>query len=246
MTILVVGDSFSFGLELSDLPTRHLSWQGNKYFDTNTCELMHLDPSQLAWPALLGQKLCQPIENISLPGSSNDRIFRKAVTYSIIKNYDLIICAWTNVDRYDFSWGQHELQLSASNVMPNLPWFKDFVTDHHSSILMYQKWLSSVVCLQEFFKAKNQPYLFVNSFAPSVKFDTLDIDGHLLEVKTQIDHRHYVDWDSNFYKWCQDLPIGPGGHFLDEGHELVADRMYNIVIDKFPALRAGSGPVYNN
>ena len=228
MTILVVGDSFSFGLELSDLPTRHLSWQGNKYFDTNNRKLLHLEPSQLAWPVLLGQKLCQPVENISLHGSSNDRIFRKAVTYSIVKTYDLIICAWTNVDRYDLSWGKNELQLSASNAMPMLPWFKDFVANHHNSVLMYQKWLSSVICLQEFFKAKNQSYLFVNAFAPQVNFDTLDIDGYSLEVKTQIDHRYYADWDSNFYEWCQHLPFGPGGHFLEEGHQLVAEKIYNF------------------
>ena len=228
MTILVIGDSFSFGSELSDMPG-HLTWHGNKYFDPDSCELVHVNPSQLAWPALLGNQLDQPVENISIPGSSNDRIFRKAVTYSLINSYDLIICAWTSVDRYDFSWKQEELQLSTSNTMPDLKWVKEFVTNHHSSLLSYQRWISSVICLQEFFKSKKQPYLFANAISPSVKHDYLNIDGRSLDFKSQIDHNCYINWDSSFLDWCWGLPFGPGGHFLEEGHCLVANRIADII-----------------
>lgn len=233
MTILVVGDSFSFGSELSDLPPHPITWHGNKYFDPVDCELKPAFPSQLAWPALLGKKLGCEIENISVPGSSNDRIFRKSVTYSIVKSYDLIICAWTNVDRYDLSWNQQELQLSVSNPMKQLDWFKSFVAEHHDSILAYQRWLSQVISLQALFKSKNQPYLFVNAISPSIDLKHLNIDGINLDIKSQIDHENYIDWDSNLRRWCRHLPTGPGGHFLEEGHQLVADRFSKIIKDKF-------------
>jgi hypothetical protein len=229
MTILVVGDSFSFGSELSDLPTADLSWQGNCYFDPDKCCLIPVSPSRLSWPALLGNRLSVSIENLSLPGSSNDRIFRKAMMSGMIKKYDLIICAWTCVDRFDFSWKNEELQLSASNPMPNLNWFKEFVTDHYDPIIAFRRWFVSMIALQAFFKLKKQPYLFVNAVHPLMPFESLNIDHNKLMISNQIDHNNYIDWKHSLYDWCQGLPFGPGGHFLEEGHLLVANRIADII-----------------
>jgi hypothetical protein len=232
MTILVIGDSFSFGSELSDLYTTHVGWQGNKYSDPATGDLITIEPSQLAWPALLGKKLNQSVENISIPGSSNDRIFRKATTYSMSKPYDLIICAWTTVDRYDFTWNEQELQLSINHGMPQLTWFKEFVTNHHSSKQAYQKWIGYVVCLQAFFELRKQPYVFLNAMQPSFCIDPVLLDNQPVDISTQINHNRYIEWGQNFCNWCRHTPHGVYGHFLEEGHQLVADKVYTFIKDK--------------
>ena len=231
MTILVIGDSFSFGLELPDLPNVHLSWQGNSYWDYDTDKFISVAPSQLAWPSLLGKQLGIPVENLSLPGSSNDRIFRKAMLYSMLKKYSLVICAWTSVDRFDFTWKGEELQLSASNHMPMLPWFKEFVTDHYDPIVAFQRWFSLMIALQAFFKSTNQPYLFVNAVHPLIPFESLTVDHKSLLINHQIDHDNYIDWEHSFFDWCQGLPFGPRGHFLEEGHRLVASRICDFIIN---------------
>ena len=229
MTILVIGDSFSFGSELPDLPTPHLSWQGNSYYDPDTDQFIMVAPSQLAWPSLLGKRVSCSIENLSLPGSSNDRIFRKAMMHSMIKKYDLVICAWTCVDRFDFVWHGKELQLSASNPMPALPWFKEFVTNHYDPIITFQRWFGLMIALQAFFKSTNQPYLFVNSVHPLLPLESLDIGNTQLLLNDHIDHNNYLDWKHSMHEWCQGLPIGLCGHFLEEGHRLVADKICEFI-----------------
>jgi hypothetical protein len=235
MNILVIGDSFSFGSELSDLPTADLSWQGNCYFDPDKCCLIPVAPSCLAWPSLLENRLSAIVKNLSLPGSSNARIFRKAMLHSMLEQYDLIICAWTSVERFDFTWDGLELQLSASNPIPSLTWFKEFVANHYNPMTEYQRWFATMIALQGFFKSNNQPYLFVNAVQPLIPFEYIEIENKRLELSNQIDHDYYINWKSNLSSWCraQGVPFGSKGHFLEEGHQLVADKMFNIITDKF-------------
>lgn len=248
MNILVIGDSFSFGSELSDLPTSDLSWQGNAYFDPNKCCFIPVAPSRLAWPALLENRLSATVKNLSLPGSSNARIFRKAMLHSMSEQYDLVICAWTSVERFDFTWDGQELQLSASNPIPALTWFKEFVADHYDPMTEYQRWFATLIALQGFFKSKNQPYLFVNAVQPLIPLEYIEIENKRLEVADKIDHDYYIDWKTDLSSWCraQGVDFGPNGHFLEKGHQLVADKIFNIIIDKFPGRRGDSGPEYSN
>jgi hypothetical protein len=60
-----------------------------------------------------------------------------------------------------------------------------------------------------------------------MKHATLDLHNKSLDIPSQIDHAHYVDWASGMYIWCNGLPCGQFGHFLEQGHQLVADKIYN-------------------
>ena len=75
MKLLAVGDSFTYGEELSDLNN--------------------------AWPYLLGNKLGYTVNNLAKPGSGNTRMLRHAVEQ--INNYDLIIIAWSHFARIEFA-----------------------------------------------------------------------------------------------------------------------------------------------
>lgn len=222
MSILVIGDSLSFGSELLDMP-EHLGIYGNNNADNGDL----IQPSQYAWPSLLSKQLSIDVVNLSIAGGSNDRIFRLAVNESTINKYDLVICAWTSIDRFDFSYKGKDFPLTAGvDVSLNFPWFKQYLADHYDSLKNQQRWLAQLISLQALFKQRQQPYLFVKSCDVSV-------NNSLSQIAKEIDEDNCVGWESNMVHWCAGLPFGKHGHFLEQGHEFVADRF----IDTFRARR---------
>lgn len=230
MTILTVGDSFTFGLELPDLPAKHLDFfcQVRDQYNQNPKPVA---PSKLAWPTKLATRLGTDVDNVSIPGASNDWIFKKAIQHTLSKQYQLVVVAWTCVDRYDFAYQQRDLQLSASNqsIASFFPWFKSFVADHHDFLLAYDKWICHAIALEAFLKMNNQPYVFANAMTPHVIQDSGKLYSSFDDIKSKFDQQHYIEWESSFESWCQGLPVGPGGHFLEAGHELVAEKIYNFL-----------------
>jgi hypothetical protein len=127
MKILVLGDSTTFGAELSDLPVKHFGYYGNDYHDGT--EVKFSPPSNLAWPAILADRLDCTVSNQSIIGGSNDRIFRLAIEQSLLDHWDLVICAWTSVDRFDLTDGTRDLAISVKSNW-GVEWVKQFVTTH--------------------------------------------------------------------------------------------------------------------
>lgn len=222
MKILVLGDSSTFGAELSDLPAKHFGPHGNDYVDSNGLPKIS-PPSQSAWPALLAQQLGCEVSNQSLVGGSNDRMFRLAIEQTLLDRWDLVICAWSAVDRFDLATGNRDLVLSV-NCHFDFNWIKQFVALHYTSERADENFVIKLIALQSYFAYKKQPYLFVKSCAinlhPSVK-----------ALHNEIDLTYCVDWDRHFYDWTSQDPRGPDGHFLEQGHRTVADKMYQYVRD---------------
>jgi hypothetical protein len=92
---LVFGDSITFGDELADVP----------YEEAKN------DPSEHAWPALLGAT------NFSYPGLSNFGIRRLCINFSTYRRPNFIIIAWSYNDRMEF--------LQAENITDYSPYTKD-------------------------------------------------------------------------------------------------------------------------
>jgi lysophospholipase L1-like esterase len=213
MTVLAVGDSVSFGLELSDL-------------DLVPENARHITPSQLAYPNLLADKLGTDCKNLSLIGGSNDRTFRVTVDQILQRRYDLVICNWTSIGRFDFTYHKQDIALTVATSpwqIEEFPWFKSFIADHYDPDQMIQRFFANVVALQALLEQLEQPYIFANGCSVPTILNQHQA-GHVNQAK-------YVAWGTSFYHWCkeQELAFGPQGHFLEAGHELVADRLYTIV-----------------
>ena len=208
MSILVIGDSLSFGSELKDMP-KYLGLYGNDDADTKA----EVPPSQYAWPSLISKRLNIDVNNLSIAGGSNDRIFRLAVNESFKQSYQCVICAWTTIDRFDFSYQGKDFPLTAGvDVSLNFPWFKSYLADHYNSHKSQQRWLAQLLSLQALFKQQQQQYLFVKSCG-------IHIDKSLQYLLSNVD----IDWDFDMTSLCSNLTHGKQGHFLEQGHELVAD-----------------------
>ena len=83
MRLLTVGDSFTYGAELSGPLAGPI------------------EPHVNAWPNLLAQKLGYKLTNLARPGSGNARMVRHAVAES--DNYDIIVIGWSHFARIEMA-----------------------------------------------------------------------------------------------------------------------------------------------
>jgi hypothetical protein len=222
MKILVLGDSTTFGAELSDLPVKHFGYYGNDYHDGT--EVKFSPPSNLAWPAILADRLDCTVSNQSIIGGSNDRIFRLAIEQSLLDHWDLVICAWTSVDRFDLTDGTRDLAISVKSNW-GVEWVKQFVTTHWNRQRADINFITTLLALQGFFAQHKQPYLFVKSLEIILCDPAVELEKHL-------DRTHCVDWSNDFYKWTQSDPKGHNGHTLEQGHMRIADILYQHITNK--------------
>lgn len=220
MKILVLGDSTTFGAELSDLPVKYFGAHGNDYVDSNGKHKFSL-PSNLAWPALLANQLNCEVVNLSIVGGSNDRIFRLAIEHTLLAHWDLVICAWTTLDRFDLTDGNRDLAITA-NYHWGFNWVKDYIALHWDRTRSDINFVTKLMALQGYFAQRKQSYLFVKSA-------NIKLCNQARKLESHLDRTNCVDWDSNFYVWTKDYSKGSDGHILEQGHAIVAEIMQRHV-----------------
>jgi hypothetical protein len=81
--------------------------------------------------------------------------------------------------------------------------------------------------LQNFFKQQKIEYIFASVFDMPGKDQNNKQIKHLLDY---IDKANYIDYPSgNFLEWTRNTELGPGGHPLERGHQLIAKKMYEYI-----------------
>lgn len=205
MKLLTVGDSFTYGEELADLKS--------------------------AWPFLLANKLGYEVTNLAKPGSGNTRMVRHCVEQ--VDNYDIAIIAWSHFARIEMADenGFYDLW-PGGGTLPHKqysPWrweIIDYFSRHHNDDYLYRQYLLNIILIQNFFKANNKKYLMLDSFGNhQVNQRTADQNRDLID---QIDGTYYVGWpNTTMMEWAYQCPVGDKGHFLEEGHIKVAEKIYS-------------------
>lgn len=207
MNLLTLGDSFTYGEELSDLNN--------------------------AWPFLLGKKIDYNVMNFGAPGSSNDRMIR-ILLENLVENevpVDMVIICWSFLNRTEMAdeIGYYDIWPGATK------YFQDhrvqavkYISSYHSRRALYKKYLQQIILTQEFLKHRNIKY---------VMFDVLVNDYYKKQhdfpwtnYAKQIDQNFYIQFNQEgMGEWTSHCEKGPKGHFLDEGHRVVADRVYEHI-----------------
>lgn len=222
--LLALGDSFSYGAELSDMPSTTAGMFGNDRWCNQTYQSFPMPPSQLAWPSLLAQQLGTTVANHSLIGDSNDRIYRKAMIESCRLPHSLVVCGWTALARFDISYQGQDCPVSYGNS--KFSWVRDFVTYHYNHELMLERHLSHLISLQNHFKLTQQPYVFFNHVR--------DYDfGKYQFMLDQLDTSCYINFGSSVVEDYQGWPHGAHGHALEAVHQDLAHKLYNFVQHKY-------------
>jgi len=200
--ILTIGDSYTYGDELND---------------TNN-----------AWPYVLAKKLGTTVNNLGKSGSSNDRIFRLAITETLTTPYDIVICAWTELSRLDLVVNGAEFQVTSASHWHHsrYPWIKEYYANHYDEGHAAKTWLTKILALQGYFKFKNQRYLFT-SMNGRWDQEAYYKQFKLYDLYKSIDQLYYVDWISGngMTVWQGDCPKGPKGHPLELGHQRIAEKI---------------------
>jgi lysophospholipase L1-like esterase len=204
MKLLTVGDSFTYGEELAELTS--------------------------AWPNLLADQLSYELINLARPGSGNTRMVRNCIEQ--INNYDLVIIAWSHFARFETADenGFYDLWPGCDYTAHKeySPWRKeliDYTNRHHSDKYLYNQYLLNIVLLQNYLKNNNKQYLMLDSFG-----NHQGMHRNSNELIKQIDTTTYLGWpNESMMEWTYCTAQGPRGHFLEEGHAIVANKIYEYI-----------------
>lgn len=206
MKLLAVGDSFTYGEELDDI--------------------------SLAWPYILGKMIDYSVTNLGQPASSNDKIIGKAVKRS--REFDLVIIAWSHYARFEMadSDGIYDIWPGSNPDVHDYSQHRkqlvDYVSRYHNDIYDYERYLSGIILLQSYFKAHDIRYVMLNSFGNNYR--ELSERHNFNELEQQIDRERFIGWpDDQMVEWTYGCPKGPQGHFLNEGHRKVAEKIYEHI-----------------
>lgn len=215
--IYCIGDSFTFGAELPDV------LHGGSV------------PSQFAWPGILEKQINQKVYNLGKQACSNNRIVKRTMDCVLSNNADIIIIAWTNPARTDFidkhgifsAWPER----NTSIMEPNRKRIIDLITQNYQKDFTnwyHREWLRQVILLQSFLKVTNTKYVMVQSHYS--QWNNRAYERKNVDLMDQIDKTYFLGWPyDGFVEWTYDCKEGPGGHFLQQGHQKIADKIYEYI-----------------
>lgn len=203
MNLLTVGDSFTYGEELADLES--------------------------AWPFLLGKKINYEVNNLALPSKSNSYIVRTVVEN--VSDNDLIIIAWSHFARSEYGdergiydiWpgNQGALFTGELNYRKNLV---DYISRYYDDKYLYTQYLLNIILLQSFLKEHNKKYVMIDAFGNT---KVRNLNKSLVSL---INSDYFLGWpQESMMEWTYGTAQGPNGHFLEQGHEIVAEKIYEHI-----------------
>ena len=206
--IYCFGDSFTFGDELEDRAN--------------------------AWPGVLNQMTDHIVVGIAKPGASNSWICNKVIQKCLEQKPQLAIVAWTTSDRYEF-FGEDNVSLCVNvNDGDTDPFIKQLYSDYHDTSGKFVEWICQAILLQNFLENQGIEYRFVHAFASGIS-DILDKNKnspHFKKMLSFLNTDRFIGWlEDDFIKWSKGSPLGPHGHFLEQGHRQVAEQMYERIRD---------------
>jgi hypothetical protein len=211
MKLLTVGDSFTYGEELSDINN--------------------------AWPYLLGKQLGYEVTNLGKPGAGNNKILRN--TLENADEHDLVIVSWSHFARIEFAdeHGIYDIWPgNAGNLFQgNLAYRKDiinYINRHHDDLYLYSQYLINIILLQNYLQQYNKKYIMLDAFNecydPTLSNEKLRILAK--DLVGRVDPKYYLGWPTEtMMEWTFGVPMGSYGHFLEQGHEVVANKIYEYI-----------------
>jgi hypothetical protein len=211
--VVTFGDSFTYGEELADRSD--------------------------AWPQQLASKLNYHVLNLGEPGTCNDSMVRKLLEFLAdpIENVDveLIVIAWSSPGRTEYAdeAGMYSMWPGANAIkyVKELPWRIDlvnYINEYHSPRWLCQNYVNNVILAQSVLRGRGIPYLMLdimhNEYYKNVYL------GEFKPLSKLVDTSRYIGWGSSgMAEWVGKIKRGPGGHFLEDGHKIVANKIYENI-----------------
>jgi lysophospholipase L1-like esterase len=207
--IYTIGDSFTYGDEL---------------------------PSQdLAWPSILSKKLNKQVLNVGRPATGNKRMVKRAID-AVINKSELIIIGWSDCNRQEFAddmgiydiWaGRNAKAFQLQDPTHRVNLIK-YMTAYDTPEYYYANWLRQIILVQSLCKLHQIPcVMFISCGANESHGQYYQNFSKLLDT---IDHSMFVDdMFTSVGEWTYGTPHGPNGHPLQQGHEIIADKIHEHI-----------------
>jgi len=203
--IYCIGDSFTYGEELS-----------NRDHD--------------AWPAILGKKLNLPVTNWGKPATGNYRIVKRTMD-AVFADAELIVIGWSDPARQEFADDISIVDLWAGRNYQRMQTCSDhridlikYMTAYDVPEYYYTKWLRQIILTQTLCRA-NDVKCIMFSACNAEDWNRNYIKNHQ-RLAGQVDATMYPGWPlSGSTEWTFNQPHGPGGHPLEQGHALIAEKI---------------------
>jgi lysophospholipase L1-like esterase len=200
--IYCFGDSFTYGDELQDRSD--------------------------AWPGVLDQLTDHTVINYGQPGASNSWICNKVVQKCLEQKPQVAIIAWTTTDRYEFFGENNTSRCFNINQSDRLPFVQQLYSEYHNSTGKFIEWISQAILIQNFLENQKINYLFANAFGIDDILVENKNNDYFQKMLSYLNTEYFVGWpNENFIDWSRGSPLGPKGHFLEQGHQQVAEKIYN-------------------
>lgn len=199
------------------------------------------------WPKILGDLAGVTVVNESETGGSNDMMFRKALSLTVTKSYDLVLIAWTDIARTEVYFNEpiesnrlpdelisekfHRVQgpgpVSVSHNWSDLPWIEKYYGMHYNERYLLERWIHQAVTLQEYFKAKQQAFVYVSNFG-----NTQYLKSHTdIPMLKMLDVKSWIgNWPgSTLREWGVPVGIHKHGHFTLDAHKHIARKIHEHI-----------------
>lgn len=202
--LLALGDSFTYGEELQN---------------RNQC-----------WAQLVANHFNLELDNQGIPGGSNQRVMRILMMHSL-KDVSLVCIGWSHYDRFEASdeLGTWDIWPGGKRTkyVKEASWRKtliDYVTRHYNDDNLYMHYLSYIVLVQSYLIQRQIPFIMMDAFGNHI--DSRRTDNKFAVLLDQVNTDTFLGWpDSTMMDWAKHTPHGPGNHFLEEGHKIVANQI---------------------
>ena len=207
--LYTIGDSFTYGQELAN-------------------------PEQDAWPVILAEKLNMPLLNEGSPGVGNEYIVKQTIKVVAKHKPQFIIIAWTSCGRqehadkhgvYDIWPGCNSGIFDRDYILKYRTELIEYITTHNNDVHEYRRWLRQVILLQSFLQNHRIDYIMCNVFDNQHRFGKQYQDNQ--GYYELIDETRFVGWPTDgMVEWAWGTPHGSGGHPLEQGHQRIAEKLY--------------------
>ena len=213
MKIVAAGDSFTYGEELSNL--------------------------EHAYPYILSNLLPgdNSVINLAEPAGSNDKIVRKLTEYLLGNTADLVVIGWTSPGRMEFAdekgtfdiWPGYGGNLFSFDGLEFRNVLNKYFSSYHDKKFLYKRYLQNIILIQSLLKIKNIKYVMMDVVAREFYKNQYYL-GEFSMFHSEIDKNCFIEYNTgSMAEWVGNSPKGPRGHFLEQGHELVANRIYEHI-----------------
>jgi len=210
--IHAIGDSFTYGDEL----------QSHEH----------------AWPSVLAKKIDKDIGNLGKSATGNTRIVKRTID-AVIDKSEMIIIGWSDCNRQEFAddigiydiWaGRNYRAMQTHDHTHRIDLIK-YVTAYDNPEYYYSNWLRQIILVQSLCKLHQIPCVMF--IACGSNKNHLQYYKKFSKLLNAVDQSIFVDnMFTSVNEWTYGTAQGPGGHPLEAGHEIIANKIYEHIRNK--------------